>query len=491
VVTGDDLLEHAAMLRAAGVREMFSGAPFPEQPWSVNAYLGAFPIAAALATGADIVITGRCVDSALALGPLIEEFGWEASDFDLLAAGSLAGHVIECGCQATGGISTDWREVCDDWDNMAYPIAECYPDGRFVVTLPEGAGGRVTPETVAEQIIYEIGDPAAYLLPDVICDLTQVQVHQTGLNRVEVSGTRGLAPTPYYKVSATWQNGYRSTGTMLIGGREAPDKARKVAAALLKRTRRLMAARGFDDYRRTSIEVLGTEANWGADAHAITREIVLKVALHHDKKEALESFSNEFFASATSMAQGITGFLGGRPAITPVVRLFSFLMPKADVPVSVTLDNQTWEVTTASSLPAKAPPPSSGSGAQLLALASVTPTGERVEVPLVAIAYGRSGDKGDNANIGILARRPEFLPALREALTADAVAVWFAHFLQGEVTRYELPGLNGFNFLLTRALDGGGIASLRHDAQGKMFAQILMDFPVSVPREWVAENWLR
>ncbi|MCC4113941.1 DUF1446 domain-containing protein [Aromatoleum toluclasticum] len=486
IVTGDDLLEHAGTLRATGVREMFSDTPFPNQPLSINAYLGAFPIASALAAGADIVITGRCVDSALALGPLIHEFGWKPSDLDLLAAGSLAGHVIECGCQATGGVSTDWREVCDDWDNMAFPIAECYPDGRFVVTLPEGTGGRVTPETVAEQIVYEIGDPAAYLLPDVTCDLSQVQVRQTGPNRVEVSGSRGQPPSPRYKVSATWQDGYRSTGTMLIGGRDAPDKARKVGEALLKRTRRLMATRGFGDYRRTSIEVLGAESNWGANARARTREVVLKVALHHDKKEALESFSREFFASATSMAQGITGFLGGRPAITPVVRLFSFLMPKADVPVSVTLDGQQWDVPAASSSHAKGVPASAGVKPPYPA--PVATDGECVEVPLIAIAYGRSGDKGDHANVGILARRPEFLPVLREVLTANAVAAWFAHFLQGEVTRYELPGLNGFNFLLTRVLDGGGIASLRHDSQGKMFAQILMDFPVSVPREWVDEE---
>lgn len=488
VVTGDDLLGHADALRDAGIREMFNGTSFPAKPWSVNAYLGAFPIASALAAGADIVITGRCVDSALALGPLIHEFGWNASDLDLLAAGSLAGHVIECGCQATGGVSTDWREVCDDWDNMAFPVAECYADGRFIVTLPEGTGGRVSPETVAEQIVYEIGDPRAYLLPDVICDLSQVQVRSVGVNRVEVSGARGLPPTSHYKVSATWQDGYRSTGTMLIGGMDASLKAQKVGEALLKRTRRLMAARGFADYRRTSIEVLGAEANWGAHARAHTREVVLKVALHHDQKDALESFSREFFASATSMAQGITGFLGGRPAITPVVRLFSFLIPKSDVPVSVALDDRKWEVAATSPSCTNTSPPSSATDAQSPSPASAAPGSECVEVPLITIAYGRSGDKGDNANIGVLARRPEFLPLLRAVLTADAVAGRFAHFLEGEVTRYELPGLNGFNFLLTRVLDGGGVASLRHDSQGKMFAQILMDFPVLVPREWIDEG---
>ncbi len=173
IVTGDDLLSRAAELKGEGIREMFTGESFPDKPWSINAYLGAFPIAAALAVGADIVITGRVVDSALALGPLVHEFNWPATDYDLLSAGSLAGHVIECGTQATGGIVTDWKTTVGDWDRMGFPIAECAADGSFVLTKPKGSGGRVTPQTVAEQIVYEIGDPAAYLLPDVSCDWRQ------------------------------------------------------------------------------------------------------------------------------------------------------------------------------------------------------------------------------------------------------------------------------------------------------------------------------
>jgi hypothetical protein len=477
IVTGDDLLPRAAEF--ADVPEMFSGAAMPDKLWSMNAYLGAFPIAEALAQGADIVLTGRCVDSALALGSLIHEFGWGADDYDRLAAGSLAGHVIECGAQATGGISTDWRQVAEDWHDMGFPIAECHADGRFVVTKPEGTGGRVAPETVAEQIVYEIGDPGAYLLPDVTCDFRDIQLRQVGENRVEVSGARGRAPTDQYKVSATYQDGFRCSGMMMLGGVEAVAKAEAVAAAILRRTRRLFAERGLGDYLRTDVEVLGSEANWGINSRARgTREVVLKLAVHHADKAALDIFGREFIPPATAMAQGITGFAGGRPAPTPLVRLFSCLVPKDAVNIEV--DGQPF-----------APPSPSGRGAggegspnadAKTPHPSPLPEGEGIKtVPLITLAYGRSGDKGNAANIGVLARRAEYLPLLREQLSADAVRDYLAHFCDGPVQRFEWPGLDGFNFLLHDALGGGGMASLRHDPQGKMLAQVLMDFPIRLP----------
>lgn len=486
VVTGDDLLPRAAEF--ADVREMFSGAPMPRALWSMNAYLGAFPIAEALRQGADIVLTGRCVDSALVLGPLIQHFGWAADDYDRLSAGSLAGHVLECGAQATGGITTDWREVAEGWDDMGFPVAECHADGHFVVSKPAGTGGRVTPATVAEQIVYEVGDPGAYRLPDVTCDWRDVRLEADGANRVAVRGARGRAPSDQYKVSATYQDGFRCTATMMIGGVEAVAKAEAVAAAILKRTRRLFAERGLADYRRTHVEVLGAEANWGAHARRRdTREVILKIAVHHDDKKALELFGRECIPPATSMAQGITGFSGGRPSPTPLVRLFSCLVPKSAVTVQV------------DDAPFSSPSPQDGERAgvrgEVASETSAAPTpaptpaahplplaGEGIKtVPLIELATGRSGDKGDAANIGILARRPEDLPLLREQLTAEAVHRYLAHVVEGSVTRYEWPGLNGFNFLLTEALGGGGMASLRHDPQGKMLAQVLMDFPLRVP----------
>jgi len=471
IVTGDDLLPRAAEF--ADTKEMFSGQAMPAKLWSMNAYFGAFPIAAALANGADIVVTGRCVDSAVALGPLIHEFGWQATDYDLLSAGSLVGHVVECGAQATGGISTDWQDVVGDWDRMGFPIAICKADGSFIATKPTGTGGHVVPATVAEQIVYEIGDPAAYVLPDVVCDWRGVKLEQLSENRVGVTGARGRAPTAHYKVSATYQDGFRSSGTMMIGGIDAVRKAEAVGAAILKRTRRLFEQRGLADYLRTDVEVLGSETNWGANSRRRdAREVILKVAVHHADKNALEIFGREFIPPATAMAQGITGFSGGRPSPTPLVRLFSCLVPKAAVPVAV--DGEAFDLPTIAFAEVQ-------TVAQQLPVAPLAASGTTRQLPLIALATGRSGDKGNAANIGVLARMPEFVPLLRAQLTADAVKQYFAHFVEGEVQRFELPGLHGFNFLLHEALGGGGMASLRYDPQGKMLAQILMDFPLTVP----------
>lgn len=502
VVAGDDVSAELAGLRDAGILDLESGRPLPLQTVSANAYLGAFPIAAALARGADVVITGRCADSALTLAPLIHAFGWRAADFDELAMGSLAGHIIECGPQATGGISTDWRAIAADWDDMGYPIVECSADGSFLVTKPAGTGGLVTVATVAEQITYEVHDPGHYVLPDVVCDLTSVALTDLGENRVRVTGARGLPATPSYKVSLTYSDGYRCTATLMIVGTDAAEKARQVAAAVLKRTRRLIADSGYSDYRAVSVEVLGAEAMYGPHARAqATREVILKIAVAHSQERALELFAREIYPSATSMAQGITGFAAGRPAVQPVVRLASCLIPKERVHAQVELqDARGHVVAVGPAPPARAtaepgPAPAAAAGRGPKARAGVAPQafdpGSACEaVPLLRLAYGRSGDKGDTANIGVLARRPEFIPLLAQALAPEVVRAYLAHLVEGEVERYDWPGLGGWNFVLHRALGGGGVASLRYDPQGKSYAQILMDLPVRVPRAWLAAGGL-
>jgi hypothetical protein len=475
VVTGDDLTSRADEIRAAGVTEMFSGAAMPEKLTTMNAYLGAQPIALALDRGADVVITGRCVDSAVVLGPMVHAFGWSWTDYDKLAQGSLAGHLLECAAQVTGGLFTDWRDV-PGWDDMGMPIAVCSSDGSFVVTKPPGTGGLVVPLSVCEQMLYEIGDPAAYILPDVVCDFRDVSMTFSGPDQVRVTGARGRPPTPTLKVSATWHDGYRVIGTLTIGGYEAAAKAERAGEAILARVRRLLSARGIPYFSETSIEVLGSESMYGPWRHSAakdSREVVLKIGARHRDQEALEMLAREIFPPGSSMAQGITGFFAGRPGVQPVLRLFSFLWPKEKMPQVVHFGGADINVPFAPSqpfLPSAAVP----AAPKAVGVADAT-------LPLIALAVGRSGDKGKSANIGLIARKPDYLPWIRAALMEDVVRDWFAHLGVTKVERFELPGMNAFNFLLHDALGGGGVASLRVDAQGKAYAQMLMDYPIPVP----------
>ncbi|WP_341703130.1 acyclic terpene utilization AtuA family protein [Ferrovibrio sp.] len=479
VVLGDDLVPQIDRLKDR-LQPMEPGAAPPDRFMSANAYLGAAPIAAALQAGADIVVTGRCVDSALCLGPLLHEFDWDLRDFDRLATGSLAGHIIECGAQASGGLFTDWQDV-PDWDNIGYPIAEVAEDGSFTVTKPAGTGGLVSVGTVSEQLVYEIGDPACYRLPDVTCDFSAVRIEQTGENRVRVSGAKGRPPGDRYKVSATYLDGYRAVAHLTIGGIDARAKAERTAAAILKRTRQIFARLNLGDYRASSVEVLGAEAMYGphaTQAALAVREVVLKLSVSHAEKAALDIFAREIAPAGTSFSAGTTGFFGGRPAPQPVVRLFSCFIAKDALPVSLDTDGTARPL----SLPVIAGDDAGAPAAQPDRAA--LPAGPTKTVPLVRLAWARSGDKGDDSNIGVIARRADYLPAIRAALTADAVQAWFAHLAEGPVERFEWPGIHGFNFLLHRALGGGGIASLRNDPQGKAYAQMLLDFPVPVPAAW-------
>jgi hypothetical protein len=502
VVRGDDVMALVPELREEGVTEMQSGAPLPARVLTANAYLGALPVKQALDEGAQIVITGRCVDSAVTLGALMHEFRWAADDYPRLAQGSLAGHVIECGCQATGGLHTDWEAV-PDWAHIGYPIVECHSDGSFVATKPPGTGGLVNTAVIGEQMLYEIGDPRRYLLPDVSCDFSEVALEQIGEHRVRVSGARGLAPGPAYKVSSTYVDGFRCSAQLTIVGMDAARKARRTGEAILERTRELFAQQGLPDYSRTHVEVIGSEeGNFGP--HARTREVreaVLRVAVMHPQKAALELFAREVAPAGTSWSPGTTG-ADGRPRPTPAIKQFAFLLDKTRVEPQVVIGEQviSLEVPTGQApVPAPQsvrpeprpvrpeprpvrPEPVEG----LLEASTSSARTDWVEVPLIGVAWGRSGDKGDSSNIGIIARRPEWLPLLREQLTEQRVAQWLAHLVRGSVTRFDVPGIHAMNFLCMQALDGGGMASLRNDPLGKGMAQILLTMPVRVPREWLA-----
>jgi hypothetical protein len=484
-VEGDDLLPRAAALRAMDLRDMASGSPLPETLLSVNAYLGAFPIAAALAAGADIVVTGRCVDSALVLGPLIHEFGWAPDDYDRLAAGSLAGHLLECGAQVTGGNFTDWQDVADGWDDMGFPVAAVSADGSFVVTKPEGTGGLVAPLTVAEQMLYEIGDPGAYVLPDVVCDFTEVEMREDGRDRVRITGARGTPPTATYKVSATYPGGFGSTAAMVVAGFDTAAKARRTGAAILAKTRRLLAAAGLGDFSLTAMQLIGAESLYGANAResaAASRELVLRLAIRHAKKEGAELFARECVGSGLSMTTGRCGITPGRPDVSTAVLLHSSLIDKRKLDVTVRVGGAAVPLPHAVTIGTDAPLPLArrreGEGTAPATL------GRQIEVPLIRLAVARSGDKGNDANIGVIARRPEYLPAIRAALTPEAVKRYFAHFVEGEVERFDLPGIHALNFVLHASLGGGGTASLRLDTQAKTYAQLLLGMAVPVPEAW-------
>ena len=486
-IVGDDVAPQMDSLRnRCMVSEMWTAEPLPKEVLTANAYLGAFPIAQALAAGADIVVTGRCADSALALGPLIHEFGWRADDWNLLAAGSLAGHVIECGVQATGGYSTDWRDVAADWSDMGFPIAVCNRNGSFVITKPPGTGGRVNYGVVSEQISYETADPQNYVLPDVVCDLSQVSVVEASPDEVIVSGVLGKPATATYKVSATVPDGYRCLATLFVRGMSAAEKARAMGEAILKRVRRLMAEAGFEDFTHASVEILGAEEGYGAQAaQREWREVVLKVAVRHRNEKALDIFSREIYPAATAMAPGIGGIFGGRPKVQPVMRLYSFLLDKSEVKLSVHFEGKVYpfESTLPSTIEAfeATSAPYDLSNVQDNA---PMPSGPTKALRLVDLAYARSGDKGDASNIAVIARDPKFLAVIDAQLTSDAVAAYMSHLAKGRVRRYDWPGLYGFNFLLESALGGGGVASLRYDPQGKSHAQILLEFPLMVPASW-------
>lgn len=431
------------------------------------------------------MVTGRCVDSAIVLGPLIHSFGWKQNEFDLLAAGSLAGHLIECGAQCTGGIFTDWHKV-PDWDNIGFPVVECSSDGSFILSKPPNTGGLVSFGTVTEQLVYEIDDPRNYQLPDVVCNFSQVTVSEISVTdggAVLVQGAKGSPPSDSYKICATYLDGYRSIAVCPVAGRRSVEKGRKTAESILKRMQRIFKEVGLDDFKSVNVQILGSEETYGRQAAKTNnnpREAVIWLAVHHMQKKALELFSREIAPAGTGMAPGLTGIVGGRPKVSPVLKPFFFLYPKQNVTIDIFMNGKHAE-TLKEDFNFTQLPASEENAEQEQDDLNDLPIGA-CRYRLEELAYTRSGDKGNTANIGVIARHPLYYPYLRKLLTAQAVEEYFQHLIEKTdsdtmmVTRFDLPGIQGLNFVLRNSLGGGGVASLRIDPQGKAYGQMLLDF---------------
>lgn len=339
VVTGDDILPRISELVDEGheLRHMETNEPIAsvkDRLLSANVYTGAWPLVEALRQGAQIIITGRTTDTGLTLAPMIHEFGWGEQDWDLLAAGTVAGHINECGAQASGGnFLGDWRSLKNMHD-VGFPIVEAFPDGSFVVTKHEGTGGAVTRETVSEQLMYEIGDPTMYITPDCIADFSSIHLEDLGNDRVRVYGITGKPYTPSYKVSASYLDGFVAFGSLTYSAPDAYEKAQAADAILRKRLK--MLGLSFDEIRT---EYVGLNACHGPIAKQIEpNEVMMRIGVRGHDKAAIERFSKELAPLILTGPPSVTGFSGGRPKPSDVVAYFPALLDKRVVEMHVQVD---------------------------------------------------------------------------------------------------------------------------------------------------------
>jgi hypothetical protein len=479
---------------AGGVdfRNLETGAPFQphaDRVLAANAYFGAAPVAEALRFDPHIVICGRVTDTGITLAPLIHEFGWGPGDHDLLAAGIIAGHIIECGAQATGGNFTDWRKV-PSFRDLGFPVLECRKDGSFIVTKQPGSGGLVSCQTVREQLLYEMGEPQSYLTPDVVADFASVRLAADGENRVRVSGIQGRPPTDQLKVSIAYQDGWKASGALIVSGPDARAKAETFAQVFWPRLGAELELAGLSQLERTRSEYVGDDATHRDLAPpGPAKEILLRLSARSAHRESLEMFRKLLPAMLLSGPPGVA-VTGGAPALSEVVSYWPALMPRhlalAGVRVLEERGHGLEPVLAEASLPWPATPGPQPAPARPDPWIAPSAGGPTVGVPLLRIAHARSGDKGDTANIGLIGRSGPCYAWLRDHIGAEQVKAWFHTQCLGRVERHPVPHLWALNFLLAETLDGGGTESLFIDAQGKTLAQALLRCRVEVPEALLA-----
>jgi hypothetical protein len=494
VVGGDDLKGRIGELEKRGLSldNMETGeklGSYRDKILAANAYFGAMPVVEALEADPDIVLSGRVTDTGITLAALIHEFGWKPDDYHRLAQGIVASHLIECGAQATGGNFTDWEKV-GSYVDVGFPILEFEPDGTFVLTKHPGSGGLVSLQTIREQFLYEMGHPQIYITPDAIADFTTMTVESDGLDRVRIRGATGSKPTDLLKVSVALEDGFKSSGSLIVSGPDAREKSRIFADVLWRRLDAELVREGLAPLEARHTELVGDDATHRAltPDHTPT-EILLRLSCRDHDRRKLEIF-RKLLPGLILSGPGGVAVTGGAPAISEVVRYWPSLIPQDAAPASVEVWKQSegtrktlvsrhclrWPLTGGqprAERPLADPYPTS-----LLAGLSPSPV---VEAPLMRIAHARSGDKGDMANIGLIGRSAACYVWMRENVTAERVKAWFEGIAEGEVHRYLVPNLWALNFLLERSLGGGGTVSLHIDAQGKTYSQALLRCRVSIP----------
>ncbi len=480
VVYGDDIAGRLDELTAAGeaFTNLETGAPFApvkDRVISANVYLGAEPVVAALAEGCQIVVTGRVTDTGITLAPMIHEFGWAMDDWDRMAAGIVAGHIIECGAQASGGNLTDWHLV-RSFRDIGYPIIEMAADGSFVVTKHKRTGGLVCAKSVKEQLVYEMGDPGQYISPDGVAFFDTIRVRELGRDRVAVDGVRGGPAPERFKVSLAYEDGWKADGEVLVCGPEVRAKAKVVADVFWRKT--------GHDFAKKHTALVGAGSIW--PPHLATGdpdEIYLRFGVCDPDPAKIEDFAKALPALILAGPSGMAVSTRGRPRAQQVVAYWPALLRRDRVAAEVlTLAADGAETRRTITFPVRG---DAGepvrSGLRPRPLPRRQPAGALRKVALRRLCYARSGDKGDTSNIGVLARSPRIYEWLAGYLTAARVKRFFGPMVKGPVTRHRLDNLEGFNFLLEGALGGGGTTSLLVDPQGKTLSQALLQMEVEVP----------
>jgi hypothetical protein len=487
VVLGDDLYPNLDAIVASGeaLINMDTGQPLTairDRVLSANAYIGAAALVKALELGANVIVAGRVADAAVTLAPLMHEFGWASTDWDRLAAGVVAGHIIECGAQSTGGNFTDWHLV-KSFRQMGFPIVEVQSDGSIVVTKHPGTGGLVTVHTVSEQILYEIGSPA-YMSPDVVARFDSIRVVQEGPDRVRVTGARGERAPARLKVSVSYHSGWRAFGRLIVSGPDTLAKANKVAEVFWD------AAGGRGLYEHALHQFIGWNGCHPPLAASEPGEVLVQFAVRdRDERKINTRFAPQLVPRVLGTVPGISYVADqGRPRASEVVAFWPALVARGAVSQRVVVGDQEFAVADETG---RSPgldgiqvekPRRPGAGTP------VPPSERTVRVPLLKLCLARSGDKGDTANIGVVARSEAIYDWVLENLTAAFVKRYFDDVCEGEVERHDLPNLLAVNFLLHRSLGGGGTSSLLLDAQGKTYAQYLLAAEVEVPEGLIARS---